>query len=125
MHTNGMEPSPPIPWPHIQIDGVDIELKYSMGLFYRASQRGISIGDLADKAKNFAVIMDLIAIIAEPALRELKRPVLTAEEWADKLSDMNQFVEIARAFNEAYQLSIKTRPAAAPTGETATQGQIQ
>lgn len=113
MYPNGMEIGSSIPWPHITIDGIDLEIKYSLGLFYRASQRGINIGDIADRAKNFSAIMDLIAIMAEPALKELKRPVLTGEQWAEKLTDMDQFVEIAKAFNEAYQLSVKMKPAGA------------
>ncbi len=110
---------PPIPWPHVMIDGVDIEIKFSMGLVYRASRAGISFGDLADRARSFGAIVDLISIIGNPVREQLGKPALSGEQWAERIIGFDQLTEISKAFNEAYVLSEKLKPAvSAPIPQT-------
>lgn len=100
----------PIIWPVVKIDGMEIPVEYSMGLLYRASAAGVNLADLGNAAKNFATMLDLFAVIAKPFLEAEKRQILNGEQWASKLTDTGQFVEVAVAIRKAHALSVKTKP---------------
>lgn len=112
----------PIVWPRVTLDGIDIEVRYSMGFLYRASKAGINVGDMANAAKNFSAVMDLLALTAKPVLEGLGKPVLSGEEWADKLQDTSQYIEVAKAFGEAYRLSVKAKPVESPNPQEPAKG---
>ncbi len=115
-------PITPIEWPKVTIDGVTIEVKYSMGLNYRAAKVGLDLREMSDPVKLFAIGLDLFALIAAPQLQKMGQPVLSGEEWSERLQGFDDYKKISEAVGRAYELSkvapLETGPAPNPPAST-------
>lgn len=106
-----MNPNPPINWPHVTIDGEDLEVRFTMRVMYRASKMGIDMTKLINEPTAMANRADLFALCVAHNYDDKGLPAPSGEELFSRLGSIAETKDCNIAVNEAYALS-KLMPAA-------------
>jgi hypothetical protein len=106
-------PNPPIEWPHVTVDGEDLEVRFTMRVMYRASKAGLDLAKLGVDPAGLANRADLFALCVAHNFEAKGLPTPSGEEWLERIGTISGTAPANTAMFQAYALS-KLMPAATP-----------
>lgn len=112
---NGTNPTPPIDFPKITVDGVVYVVRFTLLAEYVLGTLGMTVGEsleaISKKAGPIvAVAMKLIAACTADNFMDRGQPAQTPEWWAMTLQRTGQWKEMNQALGEAIKKAFPPAP---------------